>query len=1115
MKNLSAIDEAKDLITKEWLESGSNNLALQAKTLHVGGNASLEGETLADSIIAGSLLVNGDARFVNTIQGNVATATKLATSRLFWGQSFDGSGNVTGDMSSVGSISMNGALSGATTGAFSQGVTMATSSGNVGIGTSTPSSVLHISSKSTGPNDPIVRIDSAYNSSSFGWLSSSMASNLAAGGHVVHIFGQAQSSGNSGWIGYCHKGKGSANNYLALGLYSANDILNITYGGKVGIGTTSPSGKLDVRNNAANILELHRTNTNGGAFVDYYAMNQTAQFWRVGSQLDHSFGWLYAGAIPKMVLSIDGKLYLNGSESDTNAPHITYDATNHAFHIAGNLYADGFISAGGISSTTSGGGIDPDAMWELLGASTTEKINVSHLPDSIPVAKISGLGTMAYASTGDYLPLSGGTIDAGNNAAPLILKGGMSNYREGLRIMPTGSWSDIVLAGNDASVAAGISANSWFIGNNNGNFYITRNGSTTSTSAILKCESNTWSINGNTIYHSGNLPAYPTKASWNYDDVYLKLSGGTMSLDGPVIMSLKSTVANNWTDGIRFNSGGASSWAGFTIGGTQTSGTGDGIWSFLVHDKNFYLSHNGSSRATYMLSWTNAGALAFKTSALTNNGYTLLDANNYTSYAPKLDGTGATGTWGINISGNAATATTATSLVNSRTIWGRSFNGSANVSGFATGMTGFVSQSTKTDDWSDGINNHPWYGIDYTHSIQSTTLGEAYSSIASYFGLYLKTSPGYYTVLDTGRVGIGTSSPTEKLEVNGAVKVVNGDNGRYAQITRGSFLSYAAATGGWALGTGCYNNGGTTSFGLTAGLYGIGDTPSYYCYGGSYNASAMYIKYDTKRVGIGTNNPSYLLDVNGETRTKGLRIWNGTKEVPISVDSDGNLKFDGNIYATGFVSAGGVSDTGSSGGGLDWTELTTQGTQVIHASHIPSLDISKISNLSSASVASATSASALTRTWSRGHDVNITTSDYHSCTREFMCDGNTANKPGNIDGFLVSHQWDASTWAQQTYYQIRNYGRILTRYFDGFSNTYSAWKTVAWTDEIPSLSGYATETWVNNQGFLKSHQSLANYVTLNSAQTITAKKTFTGDIAVGDCTLTYDSTNKCLKFNFA
>lgn len=46
-------------------------------------------------------------------------------------------------------------------------------------------------------------------------------------------------------------------------------------------------------------------------------------------------------------------------------------------------------------------------------------------------------------------------------------------------------------------------------------------------------------------------------------------------------------------------------------------------------------------------------------------GYGITDAlttSNYNSYAPTLTGTGASGTWGINISGNAATATNANTL---------------------------------------------------------------------------------------------------------------------------------------------------------------------------------------------------------------------------------------------------------------------------------------------------------------------------------------------------------------------------------------------------------------------------------------------------------------------
>ena len=46
---------------------------------------------------------------------------------------------------------------------------------------------------------------------------------------------------------------------------------------------------------------------------------------------------------------------------------------------------------------------------------------------------------------------------------------------------------------------------------------------------------------------------------------------------------------------------------------------------------------------------------------LISSAETALTSSNYNTYAPKLDGTGATGTWGISISGNAATATNLTS----------------------------------------------------------------------------------------------------------------------------------------------------------------------------------------------------------------------------------------------------------------------------------------------------------------------------------------------------------------------------------------------------------------------------------------------------------------------
>lgn len=78
------------------------------------------------------------------------------------------------------------------------------------------------------------------------------------------------------------------------------------------------------------------------------------------------------------------------------------------------------------------------------------------------------------------------------------------------------------------------------------------------------------------------------------------------------------------------------------------------------------------------LTWTN-----IESKPTTIAGYGITDAlttSNYNSYTPTLTGTGASGTWGINISGNAASAT---KLQTPRTIWGQSFDGTSDVNGDA------------------------------------------------------------------------------------------------------------------------------------------------------------------------------------------------------------------------------------------------------------------------------------------------------------------------------------------------------------------------------------------------------------------------------------------------
>ena len=56
--------------------------------------------------------------------------------------------------------------------------------------------------------------------------------------------GSANSTNNCGVVRFKYNGAGSTNNYLGLGFYGNDDILNVKANGNVGIGTTSPNDKL-------------------------------------------------------------------------------------------------------------------------------------------------------------------------------------------------------------------------------------------------------------------------------------------------------------------------------------------------------------------------------------------------------------------------------------------------------------------------------------------------------------------------------------------------------------------------------------------------------------------------------------------------------------------------------------------------------------------------------------------------------------------------------------------------------------------------------------------------------------------------------------------------------
>ena len=88
-----------------------------------------------------------------------------------------------------------------------------------------------------------------------------------------------------------------------------------------------------------------------------------------------------------------------------------YDAENGAWHLLGNLYADGWVSAGGVNSEGGGGGggIDLGAMWTSLRNTPTQtsevtadtKIALAHLPYTAGAGvSISNAGAISIEESG-------------------------------------------------------------------------------------------------------------------------------------------------------------------------------------------------------------------------------------------------------------------------------------------------------------------------------------------------------------------------------------------------------------------------------------------------------------------------------------------------------------------------------------------------------------------------------------------------------------------------------------------------------------------------------------------------------------------------------------------
>lgn len=254
-------------------------------------------------------------------------------------------------------------------------------------------------------------------------------------------------------------------------------------------------------------------------------------------------------------------------------------------------------------------------------------------------------------------------------------------------------------------------------------------------------------------------------------DTYLPLTGGTIN----GLLNIKPNTGN-WTEGIRIHP--CNNWTSIVLCGTDNNGDSDTsakTWSIHNHDGLFYISKNGSSSSkTAYLSCVDDNIWRA-------NGNILLHTGNYNSYAPKKDGTGASGTWDISITGNAKTATSADSATKATQDSDGNPINSTYLKLIGGSMTGTIATlASQILRWTPSTTDNndtgcSWYGI----GTYKASDGYKRLNISHYFGINFttKNSDSCFThngntIITSANIGSQSVASATKATQDGAGNVI-------------------------------------------------------------------------------------------------------------------------------------------------------------------------------------------------------------------------------------------------------------------------------------------------------------------------------------------------------
>lgn len=462
---------------------------------------------------------------------------RLQTARTIWGQSFDGTANVSGNLTGVGSVSSTGSITASSfikSGGTS--VQFLKADGSVDSNTyamlSQLGNYLPLSGGTLASQNDVLTINST---SENAWIyfqitkSGSLARRASVGYYPGLAFIANEASyarigvNDSGTPEYWTNNYGTTKYALIhagnIGSYNAGSVTKLqtarTIWGQRFDGTADIRGTLYLERGLGN--SYGKISFYSSSFYTWYFYMTNAGSESPTSKNAPSGTYVTSWALRSLIENNSGYgwTWESCSNANTSTPSIIMElsSTTGNLKVAGGIHAIGNSSLGGTLGVT--------------GAATFS----STVTATTFVGSLSGNASTATALQ-TARTLWGQSFNGTANVNGCIHVTGTSNWAEGIRIYPYNGWTTLILCGTDNTGASGTSANSWSLHSYSGNFFINRNGANGHTGYELCNVNGNWGFGtvspsyklhvAGTFYASGDTTLGGILSMGNNQRIYFK-----------------------------------------------------------------------------------------------------------------------------------------------------------------------------------------------------------------------------------------------------------------------------------------------------------------------------------------------------------------------------------------------------------------------------------------------------------------------------------------------------------------------------------------------------------------------------------------------------------------